>query len=61
MSENLIDAVVTKNDLKKAFEKLGAKSTDSCIVRTAMSKIQYFPVELKQSLMHLRKLYLMEL
>ncbi|MCO6548826.1 MAG: AAC(3) family N-acetyltransferase, partial [Gilliamella sp.] len=33
----------TKNDLKEAFEKLGVKSTDSCIVRTAMSKIQYFP------------------
>lgn len=43
MSENLIDAVVTKNDLKEAFEKLGVKSTDSCIVHTAMSKFQYFP------------------
>ena len=43
MSENLIETVVTKNDLKEAFAKLGVKSTDSCMVHTAMSKFQYLP------------------
>lgn len=43
MSENLIETVVTKNDLKKAFNELGIKSTDSCMVHTAMSKFQYLP------------------
>lgn len=43
MFENLIETVVTKNDLKEAFTKLGVKSTDSCMVHTAMSKFQFLP------------------
>lgn len=43
MSENLIETVVTKNDLKEAFTKLEVKSTDFCMVHTAMSKFQYLP------------------
>lgn len=43
MSENLIETVVTKSDLKEAFTELGVKSTDSCMVHTAMSKFQYLP------------------
>lgn len=43
MSENLIENVVTKNDLKDAFSKLGIKNTDTCMVHTAMSKFYYLP------------------
>ncbi len=43
MSEKLIETVVTKNDLKDAFDKLGVKRADICMVHTAMSKFQYLP------------------
>lgn len=43
MSEKLIETVVTKNDLKDAFDKLGVKRADACMVHTAMSKFQYLP------------------
>lgn len=41
MSEKLIDTVVTKDDFKIAFKKLGLQPTDVCMVHTAMSKFQY--------------------
>lgn len=43
MSEKLIETVVTKNDLKDAFDKLGVKRADICMVYTAISKFQYLP------------------
>lgn len=43
MSEKLIETVVTKNDLKDAFDKLGVKRADVCMMHTAMSKFQYLP------------------
>ena len=43
MSEKLIETVVTKNDLEDAFDKLGVKRADVCMVHTAMSKFQYLP------------------
>lgn len=43
MSEKLIETVVTKNDLKFALKHLGVKSSDACLVHTAMSKLQYLP------------------
>ena len=43
MSEKLIETIITKNDFKAAFDNLGVKSTDACMVHTAMSKFQYLP------------------
>lgn len=43
MSEKLVETVVTKNDLKSALQHLGVKSSDTCLVHTAMSKLQYLP------------------
>ena len=43
MSEKLIETIITKNDFKAAFDNLDVKSTDACMVHTAMSKFQYLP------------------
>lgn len=43
MSEKLIETIITKNDFKAAFDNLGVKSTDACMVHTAMNKFQYLP------------------
>lgn len=43
MSEKLIETVITKNVLRAAFSNLGVKSTDTCMIHTAMSKFQYLP------------------
>ena len=43
MSEKLIETVITKNVLRATFSNLGVKSTDTCMVHTAMSKFQYLP------------------
>ena len=43
MPEKLIETVITKNVLRAAFSNLGVKSTDTCMIHTAMSKFQYLP------------------
>lgn len=43
MSENLIETITTKNDLKSALNQVGIQAHDACLVHTALSKFYYVP------------------